>query len=48
MENELRRSLDELVARYELEPELCCDIYVEGNIDKHLIERIIEAFSYSY
>ncbi len=38
MEEDIKRQLDELVARYELEPELCCDIYVEGNTDKHLIE----------
>jgi hypothetical protein len=35
MADEIKRQLDELVARYE--PELCCDIYVEGNTDKHLI-----------
>jgi hypothetical protein len=46
MENELRRSLDELVARYDLEPELCCDIYVEGNTDKHLIEWFLEKEGY--
>ncbi|WP_292753912.1 hypothetical protein [Nostoc sp. NMS4] len=41
MENEIRRTLDELVTRYELEPELC-DIYVEGKTDKQLIEWFLE------
>jgi hypothetical protein len=48
MENELRRSLDELIARYHLEPELCCDIYVEGNTDKHLIEWFLEKESQDF
>ena len=37
MENEIRRTLDELVARYELEPDLR-DIYVEGKTDKLFLE----------
>ena len=37
MEDELRRKFDELVARYELEPELR-DIYVEGTTDKNLVQ----------
>ena len=41
MENEIRRTLDELVSRYELEPDLC-DIYVEGKTDKLLIEWFLE------
>ncbi|WP_445631756.1 hypothetical protein [Nostoc sp. DSM 114167] len=41
MENERRRTLDELVTRYELEPELC-DIYVEGKTDKLLIEWFLD------
>ncbi|MEH1845315.1 MAG: DUF4435 domain-containing protein [Nostoc sp.] len=41
MENERRRTLDELVTRYELEPDLC-DIYVEGKTDKLLIEWFLE------
>lgn len=41
MENEIRRTLDELVTRYELEPELC-DIYVEGKTDKLLIEWFLD------
>ncbi len=41
MGNEIRRSLDELVARYELEPELR-DIYVEGKTDKLLLEWFLE------
>ncbi|MEH1856297.1 MAG: hypothetical protein V7L11_32575 [Nostoc sp.] len=41
MENEIRRTLDELVTRYELEPELC-DIYVEGKTDKQLIEWFLD------
>jgi hypothetical protein len=48
MENELERSLDELITRYDLEPELCCDIYVEGNTDKHLIEWFLEKEGYQY
>lgn len=41
MENEIRRTLDELVTRYELEPELC-DIYVEGKTDKLFIEWFLD------
>ncbi|GAA6619210.1 hypothetical protein [Scytonema sp. NUACC26] len=41
MENEIRRSLNELVARYELEPELR-DIYVEGKTDKLLLEWFLK------
>ncbi|WP_373526159.1 hypothetical protein [Nostoc sp.] len=41
MEKEIRRTLDELVTRYELEPELC-DIYVEGKTDKLLIEWFLD------
>lgn len=41
MENEIRRTLNELVTRYELEPELC-DIYVEGKTDKQLIEWFLD------
>ncbi|MEH2461249.1 hypothetical protein [Nostoc sp.] len=41
MENERRRTLDELVERYELEPDLC-DIYVEGKTDKLLIEWFLD------
>ena len=41
MENEIRRTLDELVTRYELEPDLC-DIYVEGKTDKLLIEWFLD------
>ncbi len=37
MEDEKRRKLDELVARYELEPSLY-DIYVEGSTDKSIIQ----------
>ena len=37
MVDEKRRTFDELVVRYELEPSIC-DIYVEGLIDKSLIE----------
>lgn len=37
MDNEIRRTLDELVVRYELEPELR-DIYVEGKTDKLFLE----------
>ena len=37
MENEIRHTLDELVARYELEPDLR-DIYVEGKTDKLFLE----------
>ena len=37
MENEIRRTLDELVARYVLEPDLR-DIYVEGKTDKLFLE----------
>ncbi|MBD2694962.1 DUF4435 domain-containing protein [Anabaena catenula] len=37
MDNEIRRTLDELVMRYELEPELR-DIYVEGKTDKLFLE----------
>jgi hypothetical protein len=37
MGNETRRTLEELVTRYELEPELR-DIYVEGKIDKLFLE----------
>lgn len=37
MADELRRKFDELVARYELEPELR-DIYVEGTTDKNLVQ----------
>ncbi len=32
-----RRTIDELVARYELEPELR-DIYVEGHLDRSIID----------
>jgi len=46
MADEFKRQLDELIARYELEPELCCDIYVEGNTDKHLIEWFLEKQGY--
>ncbi|MCF2150555.1 hypothetical protein IQ276_029845 [Desmonostoc muscorum LEGE 12446] len=41
MENQRRRTLDELVTRYELEPYLC-DIYVEGRTDKLLIEWFLD------
>ncbi|MBC6432891.1 hypothetical protein FM036_19965 [Nostoc sp. HG1] len=41
MENEVRRTLDELVTKYELEPDLC-DIYVEGKTDKLLIEWFLD------
>ncbi|MEH2295455.1 hypothetical protein [Nostoc sp.] len=41
MENETRRTLDELVTRYELAPDLC-DIYVEGKTDKLLIEWFLD------
>lgn len=41
MENEYRHTLEELVARYELEPDLC-DIYVEGTTDKNLIEWFLK------
>ncbi|AVH72444.1 hypothetical protein [Nostoc sp. 'Lobaria pulmonaria (5183) cyanobiont'] len=41
MENEIRRTLDELVTRYELEPDLR-DIYVEGKTDKLLIEWFLD------
>ena len=36
-----RRTLHELVTRYQLEPELC-DIYVEGKTDKILLEWFLE------
>jgi len=38
-------TLNELIARYELEPNLC-DIYVEGNTDKHLITWFLEKNGY--
>ena len=38
-----RRTLKELVARYELEPDLC-DIYVEGSSDKAVLDDFFEAF----
>ncbi|WP_375504190.1 hypothetical protein [uncultured Nostoc sp.] len=41
MENETRRTLEELVSRYKFEPELC-DIYVEGKTDKLLIEWFLK------
>lgn len=41
MGNEIRRTLDELVTRYELEPELR-DIYVEGKTDKLFFEWFLE------
>ena len=37
MVNDIRRTLDELVSRYKLEPSLC-DIYVEGKTDKLFLE----------
>ncbi len=40
MDNE-RRTLEELVTRYQLEPELR-DIYVEGKTDKILLEWFLE------
>ncbi|MDZ8027532.1 MAG: hypothetical protein RMX97_22950 [Nostoc sp. DedQUE11] len=45
MENERRRTLDELVTRYELEPDLR-DIYVEGRTDKLLIEWFLDQKQY--
>jgi Protein of unknown function (DUF4435) len=45
MENETRRTLDELVTRYELEPGLR-DIYVEGKTDKLLLEWFLEQKEY--
>jgi Protein of unknown function (DUF4435) len=41
MEDEKRRRLEELIARYELEPSLC-DIYVEGLTDKFLIQWFLD------
>ncbi|NJM59380.1 MAG: DUF4435 domain-containing protein [Oscillatoriales cyanobacterium RU_3_3] len=41
MEDEKRRKLKELIARYELEPSLC-DIYVEGLTDKFLIQWFLD------
>lgn len=41
MKDEERRKFDELVARYELEPELR-DIYVEGTTDKNLLEWFLK------
>jgi hypothetical protein len=41
MEDEKRRKLDELVARYELEPSLH-DVYVEGLTDKCIIQWFLE------
>jgi len=41
MEDEKRRTLDELVARYELEPSLH-DVYVEGLTDKSIIQWFLE------
>ena len=41
MEDEKRRKLDELVARYELEPSLH-DVYVEGLTDKCIIQGFLE------
>jgi hypothetical protein len=41
MGNEIRRSLDELAVRYELEPELR-DIYVEGRTDKLLFDWFLQ------
>ena len=47
MENEIRRTLDELVARYVLEPDLR-DIYVEGKTDKLFLEWFLRIkFYYS-
>jgi len=41
MEDEKRRKLDELVARYELEPSLH-DVYVEGLTDKSIIQWFLD------
>lgn len=41
MADEKRRRLEELIARYELEPSLC-DIYVEGLTDKFLIQWFLD------
>jgi Protein of unknown function (DUF4435) len=41
MEDEKRRRLQELIARYELEPSLC-DVYVEGLTDKYLIQWFLD------
>jgi hypothetical protein len=41
MDNERRRTLEELVTRYQLEPELR-DVYVEGKTDKILLEWFLE------
>lgn len=38
-------TLNELITRYEDEPNLC-DIYVEGNTDKHLIKWFLEQHGY--
>ncbi|MEG4231588.1 DUF4435 domain-containing protein [Microcoleus sp. Pol11C3] len=42
MEDEKRRKLDELVARYDLEPSLRDDVYVEGLTDKSIIQWFLE------
>jgi hypothetical protein len=39
MTDDTRRQIVDLLARHELEPELD-DVYVEGNFDKEILERI--------
>lgn len=43
MDETLRRTIDELVARYMLEPQLR-DLYVEGSTDKRLFEWFLKQF----
>src|SRR5208283_3928419 len=46
MGKEERRTIEELIARYELEPELC-DIYVEGALDASVIDSYLHRHSRS-
>lgn len=39
-----RRELSEIITRYQLEPELRGDIYVEGPSDKRLLKWIFSCF----
>jgi len=38
---EIRRKLDEIIARYDLNPSFC-DVYVEGDSDRGILESFFE------
>jgi hypothetical protein len=42
MRNKTRRTLEELLARYELHPEMC-DVYVEGDSDKDMLRWFFDS-----